>query len=320
MSHRRARLTVEGRRLLVRRVRVEQMPVAHVAAMMGVSRQCAHRWLRRFDAEGDGGLEDRSSRPHRCPGRTPTHVEQQVLAARAELRLGPDQLAAATGVPARTISRILARHGVAHLAHCDPLTGARIRASKATAVRYERERPGELVHIDVKKLGRIPPGGGWRVHGRAHAGPRARVGFDYVHSAVDDHSRFAYSEVLDDERGATAAAFIERAAEAFAAAGIARIDEILTDNALSYRQSAAVADAVERLGARQLFIKPHCPWQNGKVERFHRTMQTEWAYRQPWTTNTERTQALTAWLWTYNHTRPHRSLGGQPPTSRLSPT
>lgn len=320
MSHRNARLTVEGRRLLVRRVRVEGVPVAHVASMMGVSRQCAHRWLRRFDAEGDAGLADRSSRPRTCPRRTPATVEERVLAARAELRLGPGQLAGVVGVPARTISRILARHQVPRLAECDPLTGARIRAGKQTAVRYERERPGELVHIDVKKLGRIPAGGGWRVHGRAAAGPQKRVGFDFVHSAVDDHSRFAYSEVLPDERGATAAGFIERAAAAFAAAGIARIEEILTDNHLSYRNSTAVAAITERLGATQRFIKPHCPWQNGKVERFHRTMLTEWAYRRPWSTNEERTQALDTWLHTYNHQRPHRSLGGRPPTSRLSTT
>ena len=320
MSHRNARLTVEGRRLLVRRVRIEGMPVAHVAAMMGISRQCAHRWLRRFDVEGDGGLADRSSRPRSCPRRTPAPVEERVLVARAELRLGPDGLADAVGVPARTISRILARHQVPRLAECDPLTGARIRATKQTAVRYERERPGELVHIDVKKLRRIPPGGGWRAHGRANAGARARVGFDYVHSAVDDHSRFAYSEIHPDERGATAARFIERAAAAFAAAGIVQIAEILTDNHLSYRASAPVATALARLGATHRFIKPHCPWQNGKVERFRRTMLTEWAYRQPWTSNEERTQALATWLWKYNHTRPHRSLGGQPPTSRLSPT
>ena len=159
MSHRNARLTVEGRRLLVRRVRIEGMPVAHVASMMGISRQCAHRWLGRFDAEGDAGLVDRSSRPRSCPRRTPAPVEERVLVARAELRLGPDGLADAVGVPARTISRILARHGVPRLAECDPLTGARIRATQQTAVRYEREHPGELVHIDVKKLGRIPPGG-----------------------------------------------------------------------------------------------------------------------------------------------------------------
>lgn len=166
-----------------------------------------------------------------------------MLVSRAELRLGPEGLADAVGVPARTISRILARNQVPRLAECDPLTGARIRATKATAVRYERERPGELVHIDVKKLRRIPPGGGWRVHGRGNAGARARVGFDYVHSAVDDHSRFAYSEICPDERGATAAGFIERAAEAFAAVGIAQIEEILTDNHLSYRNSTARSQA-----------------------------------------------------------------------------
>ena len=156
MGHRNARLTVHGRRLLVRRVRGEGMPVAHVAKAMGVSRQCAHRWVARFDAEGDAGLEDRSSRPHSSPTRTSADVEQQVVAARNRLRVGPDRLSDEVGVPARTISRILRRHQVPYLSQCDPLTGDVIRASKVTATRYERDTPGELVHIDVKKIGRIP--------------------------------------------------------------------------------------------------------------------------------------------------------------------
>ena len=166
MSHRNARLTPHGRRLLVDRVEAGH-PVAHVARAMGVSRQCAHRWVNRFRAEGPAGLEDRSSRPHRCPTRTPVEVEQRVLDTRRRLRRGPAQLSVECGVAARTISRILARHGVPRLAACDPLTGEVIRASKHTAVRYERERPGELVHMDVKKLGRIPDGGGWRSRGRS---------------------------------------------------------------------------------------------------------------------------------------------------------
>jgi transposase len=143
------------------------MPVAHVAAAMGISRQCAHRWVARWDAEGDAGLEIRSSRPHRTPARTPVEVEAQVLAARAEHRRGQDWLGLELGVPARTVSRILRRHEVPYLARLDPMTGEVIRASKETAVRYERDRPGELVHMDIKKIGRIPPGGGWRAHGRA---------------------------------------------------------------------------------------------------------------------------------------------------------
>ena len=225
MGHRNARLTFHGRLLLVQRVRQLEMPVAHVARAMGVSRQCAHRWVARFDAEGEAGLVDRSSRPHRMPARTSPEIETVVLAARAEHRRGQDWLGPELGLPARTVSRILRRHGVARLAICDPMTGAVIRASKTTAVRYERARPGELVHMDVKKIGRIPPGGGWRAHGRAmgktSAQKKARIGFDYVHSLVDDHSRLAYSEVLDDETAGTCAEFLARAVEHFAAPGSA---------------------------------------------------------------------------------------------------
>ena len=166
MSHRNARLTPRGRHLLVERVRDQGMPVAHVAKAMGVSRQCAHRWVKRFDDEGPAGLEDRSSRPRSSPGATSPRRVERVLAARAKHRCGPANLAALTGVPERTITRILRRHGVPRLPECDPMTGEVIRASRATTRRYERERPGELVHVDVKKLGRIPEGGGWRAKGR----------------------------------------------------------------------------------------------------------------------------------------------------------
>src|SRR3954464_5995328 len=169
--------------------------------------------------------------------RTPSALESSVLQARREQRRGQDWLAAETGVPARTVSRILRRHQVPYLRDCDPLTGEVIRASKATAVRYERDRPGELVHMDVKKIGRIHDGGGWKAHGREHgqtgAQKKARIGFDYVHSLVDDHSRLAYSEILTDEKGATCAAFLLRAAEAFANFGITRIERVMTDNHIS---------------------------------------------------------------------------------------
>jgi len=321
MSHANARLTVHGRLLLVRRVRQDGRPAAHVARELGISRQCAYRWVRRYDAEGLAGLADRPSRPHRMPRRTPAAAEDAVVAARRRLRQGPAFLAAATGVPARTISRILARHGEPRLAACDPLTGQVIRASKTTAVRYERGQPGELVHVDVKKLGKIPAGGGWRARGRpgSHtwAHKNARIGYDYVHAAVDDCSRLAYAEILPDEKGPTAAGFLTRAAAHFAAAGIPAIDRVITDNAFAYRHSAAFRDAVAALGARQKFIRPHCPWQNGKVERFNRTLATEWAYRQVFTSNTERAAALTPWLEFYNTRRHHTALGGLPPASRL---
>jgi transposase InsO family protein len=320
VAHRNARLTFHGRRLLVARV-ASGMPVAHAARAMGISRQCAHRWVARYAAEGDAGLHDRSSRPRRCPTRTTPRVEESVVRMRRAERRGQDWLGPELGVPARTVSRILRRSGVPYLRECDPMTGELIRSSKATAVRYERDRPGELVHMDVKKIGKIPEGGGWRAHGRqmgsTGAKKRARIGYDYVHSLVDDHSRLAYSEVLPDEKGATCAAFLRRAAAHFAAHGITSIERVLTDNHWSYRRCHDIADAIAVLGATHKFIRPHCPWQNGKVERFNRTLQVEWAYRQVFTTNAERAAALAPWLEHYNTRRRHTALGGDPPISRL---
>ncbi len=323
MSHANARLTVHGRLLLVQRVIDDQRPAAHVAKEMGVSRQCAHRWVKRYLAEGEAGLRDRSSRPHRCPRRTPVALERRVEAARRLLRTGPDELSAVTGVPARTVSRILARRGVAALADCDPITGLPIRATRSTAVRYERDQPGDLLHMDVKKIGRIPDGGGWRVHGlaatKADKGRRPGAGFDYVHVAVDDHSRAAYAEVLTDERGATCAGFLLRAASWFAQRGV-NVREVMTDNALNYTRSHDMAAALAAVGAKHRRIKPHCPWQNGKAERFNRTLQIEWSYRQPFINNSQRTAALDGWLEHYNTRRRHSALGGLPPISRLTPT
>lgn len=321
MSHANARLTVHGRLLIVERAR-DGWKQAHIAAAMGVSRRCVKRWLDRFLAEGEAGLQDRSSRPHRCPRRTAADIEAAVVELRARERQGRDWIADELGVPARTVSRILARHGVPHLSQLDPITGQVIRASKTTAVRYERERPGELVHMDVKKLGRIPDGGGWKAHGRASGSIQrdrnTKVGFDYVHSLVDDHSRLAYSEVLPDEKGPTCAAFLGRAIGYFAEHGITRVERLLTDNAWAYRWS--LREICTAHGVTQKFIRPHCPWQNGKVERFNRTLQTEWAYRQTFTSNDERTRALAPWLEHYNTGRRHSALGGKPPISRLSPT
>jgi transposase InsO family protein len=324
VSHRNARLTLHGRLLLVRRVLDDRRPVAHVAKELGVSRQCAHRWVNRFRSEGEAGLADRSSRPRHSPRRTPPEVEARVLEARRTQRRGQDWLAPDLGVPARTVSRILRRHGLPYLRECDPLTGQVIRASKVTAVRYERQRPGELVHMDVKKVGRIHDGGGWKAHGREHgqtgAQKRARIGFDYVHSLVDDCTRLAYSEILPDEKGGTCAAFLLRAADYFADLGITRIERVMTDNHLSYSRTTAVREAMATLEARHVFIRPHCPWQNGKVERYNRTLQVEWAYRQIFLTNAERAAALAPWLEFYNTERRHTALGGKPPISRLSPT
>jgi len=316
-------LTVHGRRLIVQRHQAG-WPQAHIAAAMGVSRKCVKTWIDRFAAEGDAGLVTRSSRPHSMPTKTSTEVEQKVLAARAIDRSGPDVLGPKVGVPARTVSRILRRHRVPYLRDCDPITGTVIRSSKQTAIRYERSRPGELVHMDVKKLGKIPDGGGWKARGRAATSDQRHkkitVGYDYVHSLVDDHSRLAYSEILPDEKGPTCAAFLQRAAAYFAAKGIRRIERVMTDNAFAYRYSNDMRAACTELGATQKFIRPHCPWQNGKVERLNRTLATEWAYREPFTSNAERAAALAPWLEHYNTERRHSALGGHPPISRLLPT
>jgi len=322
VSHANARLTVHGRWLLVQRVRVHGRPVAHVARELGVSRQCAHRWVSRFDAEGMAGLVDRSCRPHRSPRATSPQQVAVVLAERARARRGPDELSRLTGVPARTISRILRRAGVGYLWACDPVTGEMIRASKTTARRYEHDAPGDLVHVDVKKIGRIPDGGGWKAHGRAAGSTsrrrNTRIGFDYVHSAVDDHSRVAYSEILPDEKGPTCAGFIDRALDHFAGLG-APVRAVLTDNHWSYAKSLDLRTVLAGHHAEHWFIKPHCPWQNGKVERFNRTLAGEWAYRRAYLSNNERTAAFTTWLEYYNTGRHHYAVGAAPIT-RLSPT
>ena len=257
------------------------------------------------------------------PTRTAPDVEAAVLTARREHRRGQDWLGPELGVPARTVNRILRRHNVPKLAVCDPMTGEVIRASKTTALRYERDRPGELVHMDVKKIGRIPDGGGWRAHGRAMGSSWARkkvkVGYDYVHSIVDDHSRYAYSEILNDENAATTTAFFARALDELRTRGI-RVDAVMTDNAWNYSHSTALKDLLLQAGIKHVLIRPHCPWQNGKVERFNRTLQSEWAYRYVFASNTDRANALEPWLEHYNTRRRHGALGGQAPISRLSPT
>lgn len=323
MSHANARLNPFGRALLIERVIGSRRPVSHVAKELGISRQCAHRWINRYLAEGDSGLDDRSSRPHSCPSRTSSAREAAVVVARLLDRHGPLRIAASTGVPARAVSRILNRYDVPPLAWCDPLFGALIRASRATANRHEHEKPGELVHVDVKKLGRIPDGGGWRADPnqsrRNHKAGSARIGFDYVHAVIDDHTRIAYAEIHDDEKGETCAGVLTRAAEFFASCGIGKIERVISDNAFACRKSTAFKDAVAQLGAVQKFIKPHCPWTNGKVERLNRTLATEWAYRQVFTSNQARTDALAPWLNHYNTERIHTGIGTTP-INRVTPT
>jgi transposase InsO family protein len=320
MAHANARLTFHGRLLIVQR-RQAGWKRAHIAAAMGVSRKTVGYWIARFNSEGEAGLHDRSSRPRRSPARTSEAVEVELVRLRQAERLGRDDLAARTGVSPRTASRILARRSMPHLARLDAMTGQLIRSSKQTTIRYQRESPGELVHMDVKKLGRIPDGGGWRALGRGEGDNHDRrhgAGYDYVHSLVDDRTRLAYSEIHADEKGATCAAFLQRALDYFAARGITKVQRLMTDNAWAYRYSLRQLCA-ER-GITQKFIRPHCPWQNGKVERLNRTLQTEWAYRRPYASNAERTAALDPWLQHYNTERRHSALGGKPPITLLTPT
>ena len=277
MSHAKPRLSQFSRLLICPRV-LSGRPVAHVAAEMGISRATAHKWLRRFREEGPQGLVDRSSRPHSCPHRLPARVERKVLELRAAQRRGPVQIAWQLGLNPSTVGRVLARHEVPRLSWLDPTTGVLIRGRRSSGVRYEYDRAGGLIHVDVKKLGKIPDGGGWRVHGRAetsaHRHKKVKVGFDFVHSAVDDHTRAAYCEIHDDERSETCAAFLGRALDFFASHGVA-VERVMTDNALAYRHGTAWRRLLAERGIAQIFIRPHCPWTNGKVERFNRTLQTE---------------------------------------------
>jgi len=308
--HGNARLTPLGRLTMVLRIESGR-PVAHVAAEMGISRPTAYKWWRRWQTEGPTGLVDRSSRARRCPHRTAPDVEAAIVELRRELKLGPVRIGDRLGVPASTVHRVLRRHGLNRLAWMDRPTGRVIRRIVTT-------RPGELVHVDIKKLGRIPSGGGWRVRGIGYEGQFSRkrqVGYSFVHSAVDGHTRLAYSEVLANERGVTAAAFWQRAQEFFASYGI-DVDAVLTDNGACYL-SGVFRDALGPIEHRR--TRPRRPQTNGKVERFNRTLLDEWAYVRPYDSDSERISALDTWLHLYNHHRFHTALGGPPITAVNDP-
>jgi transposase InsO family protein len=316
MAHRNARLTVHGRRLLIERVVTDRRPVAHVVKELGCSRTTGYKWLARWHAEGDRGLLDRPSTPHRMPTKTTPEAETRVCALRTGLKRGPRRLAPLLAMPASTVHAVLTRHGLHRLAWLDRPTGQMIR-------RYERERPGELVHVDVKKIGRLRDGGGWRVHGRnseqrhrARTGPR--VGYEYVHAAIDDHTRLAYAEIHPDEKTDTCAGFLHRAATWFAGHGITHIERVMTDNAMAYRKGKAWHQALTDLGAQPRFTRSYRPQTNGKAERFNRTMADEWIYSRPFTSNQDRADALPTWLHIYNHHRGHTALGGNPPITRVN--
>jgi transposase InsO family protein len=310
--HAKPRLSPWSRLLLVERVAAGR-PAAHVAAEMGVSRATAYKWLARYRAEGSAGLLDRSSRPRSCPTRTDPLLEAAIVALRRDRRLGPARIAGILGLNPSTVHRVLVRHAMPRLSWLDRPTGRVIR-------RYERARPGELVHVDVKKLGAIPTGGGWWAFGR-EARPsyrRSRPGYDFVHCAIDDHSRLAYAEIHRDEQAATCAAFLRRAAAWFAEHGIERIERVMTDNALAYRRSRAWREALADITAEPRFTRRYRPQTNGKAERFNRTLADEWAYRDVFDSSAARTAVLPTFLHVYNHHRAHTALGGKPPISRVT--
>lgn len=312
MSHPNAKLTLYGRTLLIERLQAGWSQ-AEVAAMQGGSRSTVAKWWKRYREEGDAGLADRPSRPQRCPHALADAMVARICQLRRELGAGPHRIAHALTLAPSTVYGVLRRAGLSVLARLDRTTRA--------VIRYERNHPGALVHLDVKRLGRIPEGGGKRFDagfaetaaGKARPGPKR--GHDYLHVAVDDHSRFAYVEALPDEKGATAAGFLERMTAAFASHGIT-VHRVLTDNGGCYLSGAFRETAAEH-AIRLKKTRPFRPQTNGKAEAFIKTLQREWAYRRPYTSNDERLTALSPFLLDYNFARPHTAIGNQPPASRL---
>ncbi|WP_327271012.1 IS481 family transposase [Streptomyces sp. NBC_01224] len=309
MPHRNAPLTETGRLRLARCVVEDGWPLRRAAERFQVSPTTAQRWAGRYRELGEAGMTDRSSRPHHSPRRTPTRTERRIIKVRVLRRWGPARIAYLLGLSPATVHRALTRYGLARLTHLDRATGRVIR-------RYERERPGELVHVDIKKLGIIPDGGGHKTLGR-QAGRKTRsgVGYSYLHNAVDDHSRLAYSEILSDEKKETAVGFWQRAHAFFAQAGIT-VERVLTDNGACHK-SHLWRNSLAGQGISHKRTRPYRPQTNGKVERFNRTLLDEWAYAKAYRSEAERRDAYPAWLHTYNHHRGHTALKGRPPASRV---
>jgi transposase InsO family protein len=303
---------------------VEQgWPVSHAAAAFQVSWPTANRWAQRYRQAGEAGMADRSSRPHHSPRRTPAPVVRRIVHLRWKQRWGPVEIAARVGVAPSTAHQVLRRCRLHRLAHVDRVTGEPVR-------RYEHEQPGALLHVDVKKLGNIPGGGGWRYVGRAQGDknraatpgkPRnayynPKIGTAFVHTVIDDYSRVAYAEIHDDETAATATTVLRNAVSWFAARGIT-VERVLSDNGSAYRAHLWRNTCLE-LGIKPSRTRPYRPQTNGKIERFHRTMAARWAYRRPFPSESARRKALPAWLHEYNHHRPHTATGRRPPITRLT--
>jgi transposase InsO family protein len=322
MVHANAVLTPRGRLLLARLVVEEGWPIVRAAEHFRVSWPTAKRWASRYVAMGAAGMTDRSSRPHRSPNRTPQPAVRRIVQLRWRHRLSPLAIASRLSIPASTVHAVLVRCRLNRLSHIDIRTGEPIR-------RYEHDRPGSLIHVDVKKLGNIPTGGGWRFVGRAQgkknraATPgltRSRyrevlLGHAFVHTVIDDHSRVAYAEIHDDETAVTAIAVLRRAVSWFRAREVV-VERVLSDNGSCYR-SRAWRDACAELGIQHKRTRPYRPQTNGKIERFHRTMAHEWAFARQYPNELTRRSALPAWLHTYNHHRQHSAIGKIPPMTRL---
>jgi transposase InsO family protein len=297
---------------------------AVAARMFMVSTVTARKWAARFRAEGPAGMVDRSSRPHVSPHRTPEHLKRQIVQLRWRRRLGPVQIGGQLGVPSSTVHAVLVRCRINRLSHIDRVTGEPIR-------RYEHPYPGSLIHVDVTKFGNIPDGGGWRYVGKQqgdrnreatakrtgerHARYEPNVGTAFLHTVVDDHSRVAYVEICADEKAVTAIGVLHRAIEWFAEQGVT-VERVLSDNGSAYK-SYAWRDACAALGVTHKRTRPYRPQTNGKIERFHRTLADGWAYARFYGSETERREALPAWIHFYNHHRTHSAIGG-PPISRLN--
>jgi transposase InsO family protein len=323
VSHANAALTPIQRLRIAKLIVDDGWPVAHAAVFFHVAWPTAKRWADRYAAMGAAGMQDRSSRPHRSPNRTPPQLVRKIVHLRWKKRLGPVGIAGHVGMPASTVHAVLTRCRLNRLRHVDIRTGEPVR-------RYEHDHPGAMIHVDVKKLGNIPDGGGWRYVGRQQ-GERNRaatpgkdrskwrgplIGHAFVHTVIDDHSRVAYAEIHDDETAATAVGVLRRAVSWYAGHGVT-VERVLSDNGSAYK-SHAWRDACRELGIRPKKTRPYRPQTNGKIERFHRTLADGWAFSRHYNSESARRNALPAWLHAYNHHRLHTAIGKVPPITRLT--
>ncbi len=322
-THTNAALTPRARLRLARLIVDCGWNVARAAERYDVSWRTANKWAQRYQAEGPAGMGDRSSRPHHQPNRTPAPMMRKIVHLRWKQRLGPVEIGDRLGLPSSTVHAVLVRCRLNRLTHIDRATGEPIR-------RYEHQRPGDLLHVDVKKLGNIPDGGGWRFVGKRQgdknkwataqrrgltAARHPDIGTCYIHTVLDDHSRVAYVEIHDDETSQTATAVLRRAVAWFAVRGVT-VERVLSDNGSCYK-AHLWRDTCAELGITMKKTRPYRPQTNGKIERFHRTMAEGWAFKKFYNTETARRAALPAWIHYYNHHRPHSAIGKTSPITRL---